>query len=372
MRVLAAASLAVLAFAACSTPPADDTVCDAESDLSTASAPLAGGSSASCTGKGAGLTTCGAGSESCCASIALDGTTKLDKFQVTAGRMRAFVNATNGNVKSWYQNAKATLRADAVAQLDPYVSYLPSNLGGHPNGAYDQLGGFIYLPHEPSSSQGCFVGDAGNPGYGSHTYPLPKGTEQETRGLTAGQLASKALNCVAYPLAAAFCAWDGGRLQTKAEHDAAWGAGVYPWGAAPIPGGYAMVGGQWTLVSSVTGQPCPTCDTTHVDWKYSYQFPAQPLNGATWDYAIYILEPGRLAAGHGPMGHADVAGNLMELTATFDGTNTKTTDYAGKQVTQPNVRWTKNGSWEGHGIGFDGWSFPIMTKYGKTGVRCAR
>jgi hypothetical protein len=286
--------------------------------------------------------------------------------------MRAFVLATNGNVRGWYESAKATLRTDAVAQLDPYVAYLPTDVTGYPYGTNDQLGGFIYLPKEPSKSQGCWVGTAKDPGYGSHTYPLPAGAESETRGLTASQLAEKALNCVAYPMAAAFCAWDGGRLQTKDEHDTAWGAATYPWGAGPTPGGYATVNGQWTLIDSATGLACPTCDTTHANWSYSYTHPARPRNGATWDYAVYIGEPGRLPNGGGSLGHADLAGNLMELTATFDGTSTTTTDYRGQSVTLPNVRWTKNGSWEGHPIGFDGWSFPVLTKYGKTGLRCAR
>jgi hypothetical protein len=132
------------------------------------------------------------------------------------------------------------------------------------------------------------------------------------------------------------------------------------------------VSGTWTLVSSATGKPCPHCNTTHANWSYSYQFPGQPRSGAFWDYAIYVGEPGRLAAGDGSLGHADLAGNLMELTATLTGTSTTTTDYAQRTVTQPKIAWTKNGSWEGHAIGYDKWSFPIMTKYGKTGLRCAR
>ena len=366
----------VILAAACSAPTEDpDDETDESEIIGSTAAPLVGGTGASCTGTGAGLNTCGAGTESCCTALALGtlGTgTKLDKFQVTAGRMRTFMNATNGNVRGWYASAKKTLRPDAIAQINPYVGYLPTNLNGYPWGAYAQLGSFAYLPHMPSNFQGCFVGNAANPGYGSHTYPLPAGFESETRALTTNQLASKALNCVTYPLAAAFCAWDGGRLQTQAEHDAAWGPATYPWGMAPIPGGYRTINNVWTRVSAVTGQPCPTCDTTLVDWSYSYQFPFQPLNNAEWDYALYILEPGRLTRGRGPKGHADIAGNLMELTATFDGRRTTTTDFNGNTVMQPNIRWTRNGSWEGHGIGSAGWSFPIMTKYGKTGIRCAR
>jgi formylglycine-generating enzyme required for sulfatase activity len=356
---------ALLAAAACSSsesPEVDDApvVAEGVSELAAATP--------SCGVTGAGLSTCGSGNESCCAAIDLGTGVKLDKFQVTAGRMRQFLKATRGDVAGWYAESKAALRPDAVAQLDAYASYLPRSLSA----SYQALGGFIYLPSMPSAAQGCFVGDATNPGYGSHTYPLPSGYEPEVRGLSANQLAAKALNCVPYPLAAAFCAWDGGRLQTNEEHDLAYGAAAYPWGASPIPGGWAMVGGLWTFVSSVDGAACPTCDVTHVDWSYSYAHPATPSNGAYWDYAIYVLEPGRLPAGNGPLGHADLAGNLMEWTGTFPGTSTTTRSSSGKRVAQPDVQWTKNGSWEGHPIGYEGFAFPIMTKYGKTGLRCAR
>jgi hypothetical protein len=360
------------AFIGCGAPSQpDDEPVDGE-PLGTTQAPLVGGTSTSCTGSGAGITTCGTGAEGCCSAIPLANGVRLDKFQVTAGRMRSFMSATGGDVRGWYAQTKASLRADAVAQIDPYVGYLPTNASGYPWGVEDQLGGFIYLPAEPSASQGCYVGNAKSPGYGAHTYPLAAGADGETRGLTAAQLAAKALNCVTYPLAAAFCAWDGGRLQVKDEHDAAWGSGTYPWGTGPSPGGYATVKGQWTLIDSATGKACPTCDTTHANWSYSYAHPATQRNGAFWDYALYVGEPGRLPKGDGSLGHADLAGNLMELTATFDGTSTTTTDYRGQSITLPNVRWTKNGSWEGHPIGYDAWTFPILTKYGKTGLRCAR
>ena len=48
------------------------------------------GPSASCTGKGAGLTTCGSGAESCCTTIAVNQTTKLDKFQVTGNEVNDY------------------------------------------------------------------------------------------------------------------------------------------------------------------------------------------------------------------------------------------------------------------------------------------
>jgi hypothetical protein len=36
------------------------------------------------------------------------------------------------------------------------------------------------------------------------------------------------------------------------------------------------------------------------------------------------------------------------------------------------MKWSKQGSWEGHGVGYANYEFAIMTKYGKTSGRCAR
>ena len=85
------------------------------------------------------------------------------------------------------------------------------------------------LPHRPSDSQGCYVGNAANQANGSHTYW--NGTlEQEDRGFDQAFLDRLPLNCVTYPMVAAFCAWDGGRVETFEEHSAAYGGATYPWG----------------------------------------------------------------------------------------------------------------------------------------------
>jgi hypothetical protein len=65
----------------------------------------------------------------------------------------------------------------------------------------------------------------------------------------------------------------------------------------------------------------------------------------------------------GPYGHLDLGGNLMEVTST-----------AGPNDAQygPTVAWSKNGSFEGHQVGYPGFAFAIMTKYGKMGGRCER
>jgi hypothetical protein len=343
----------------------------------------------SCTRRYGGVT-CGAGEigqggakhESCCASRPVSTGAKLDKYQVTAGRMRAFIERTNGNVLGWYESEKAQLSEAARAQIEPYKAYLPQNERSFPMGALYQLGGFVYLPTRPSASQGCSVGNAERQDYGSHTY-WNGALEQDDRGLSKDELDSRSLNCVAYPLMAAFCAWDGGRLQTNAEHDAAWGAAKYPWGASPIPGGFRLIDTQWVRVSgdypsASYNQPCPTCDITFANWGSNYQWPAGGDPARPWDLAYFISSPGRFPKGNSPSGHADVAGIMMELTADVVGTDTMQ-DHTGATVTQDRIQWTRNGSWESQGaggpphpIGYAEFRFAVMTKYGKTGGRCAR
>jgi len=334
----------------------------------------------SCTQKDGGRT-CGAGEvgaagamhESCCGAITIPGrATKLDKYKITAGRMRAFVTRTDGDVLGWYEANKASLSDAARAQIEPYKTYLPKDRKSYPYGADYQLGGTIYLPQRPSVSQGCFVGNTTKRANGSHTYD--NGTlEEEDRGFDQAFLDRLPLNCVTYPMLAAFCAWDGGRLETFDEHVAAYGSALYPWGDAPAAGGYAVVNGTWQKYGPATAPAgaCPSCDDNRVNWQNNYQFPAGGNPAKPWDFAYWISPPGRFPRGAGPAGHQDIAGLMMEITATTNGNET-TTDMNGQTVTQPKVRWTKNGSWEGHAVGYAGFEFAVMTKYAKTGGRCAR
>ena len=99
----------------------------------------------SCTQTNGG-TTCGSGEvgdpaavhESCCISLPIPGsTTRLDKYKITSGRMRAFIERTQGNVQGWYTGAEATPSAAQIAQIDPVPTRLPKDLdssGGANNG----------------------------------------------------------------------------------------------------------------------------------------------------------------------------------------------------------------------------------------------
>jgi hypothetical protein len=345
--------------------------------------------SRSCTQTNGGLT-CGAGEvgdkdakhESCCLALPIPGsTTKLDKYKVTAGRMRAFIERTKGDVKGWYTSNKATLSDAARGQIDPFVDRLPHDIDsegsdgsdGNAAGAKWQLGGTVFYEDRPSTSQGCYTGDANNQAFGAHTY-WTGADEGEDRGFDQQFLDRLPLNCVPYPLMAAFCAWDGGRLQTWEENSAAYGPSSYPWGETPEAGGFGELDGNAFTEKGparyIAGQgfnSCPGCDRTIMNWSSTYQNPEGGNANKPWDFAYFISPPGRFPGDKGPGGHMDIGGDLLELTAS---------PGVGESATDPKygatVRWGRSGSWEGHQANYTGWQFAIMTKYGKTGGRCAR
>jgi hypothetical protein len=321
--------------------------------------------SRSCTALHGGQT-CGAGDfndpkkshESCCESVAVPGlTAKVDKYQITSGRMRAFVSRVKGDVRGWVQGNRATLPARAQSSLPASLDqYLPSDFTGD-YGVYKNLGGFIYLTNQPSGSQGCFIGpNDGNYYSGAHTYYLDAVGQAVTGDhasvQTQDRLDEKSLNCVPYPILAAFCAWDGGFLASREDLDAAWGGTTYPWGGSPIPSGYSAAGG--------TTQTPATGSLLYANWQWNYFRISGDYEKTTpADYTAFVAPPGRYPAGVGKVAPImDLAGNLMEIT---------TTGLAGGVV-----KWSKNGSFEGHAVGTAGFQFPIMTKYGKAGGRCER
>ena len=328
----------------------------------------------SCTQQMGGVT-CGSGEvgdpkavhESCCTTIAISTGVKLDKYKATSGRVRAMVDRLKGDVKGWYTTNKATLTPAAIAQIDPWVEMLPAGLTG-PYGIAEQLGSNIYIVDKPSAVQGCQVITTG-----THTFWLSDTDNMSfgdgPQGYSKDVLDTKPVNCITMPMAAAFCAWDGGRLQTFAENKEMYGTGTYPWGATPVPGGFGSTGlvvGPATagFGDPVTGPPlCPTCNTDYMNWHNNYQFPdiskTQPK-----DFSYFISAPGRFQTDKGPLGHLDAGGDMLEWTGTDVG-------FVDDKGRSPTFKWGKQGSWEGHPPGNEGYSFTPMTKYAKASLRCA-
>lgn len=404
-----------------------------------------------------GGTTCGTGdalspanqNEDCCASELVptynaDGYNntlpdfRLDKYQITAGRIRRFLTAVNGNVKGWVQANRANVLAPA--QLPPAEDiYLPagwtqadSNDNCYPEGtaptdpvikcnygALNQVSGYRYN-NQPGGDNGygCYVSTGG---YSTRTYRTTAaedtavGVGEETMLVPQTRTDQKSMTCSTYFILAAFCAWDGGRLETFDEYNAAYGGDatngrVYPWQAnvaAPDPTrpigfadlfstlvaptsnyGYtppADPNGQYSVYNASLTATQKTnlllrIDRANLRWTYfnaqilDYRAPLQdrveaPIAAENMidvanDSSVAVAPPGRYPMGAGRYGHRDLLGNVMEISATGAGTATR--------------KWTRNGSFEtAHFnattmVGNNYSPFNRLTKYGRAGGRCAR
>ncbi len=349
----------------------------------------------SCTPRNGG-DTCGRGEigqagathESCCATAPVPGmpNSNLGKYGVTAGRMRVFLNAVGGNVRAFVKGERDAGRipaeASVPAQWDPYLPTSfdgntdatelaegsqndPTPIPGVYTSVYRQLGGFIFR-NNTQTQTGCYVNVKG-----THTYWMSKDVQQRfmnDQEMEYGQdvYDAKGLNCVNYIMAQAFCIWDGGRLQSSAEFNAAWGASTYPWGASPTVKGQesgTYAGNRFPTATDASlraaGNPlyAPGAGETveFANFRYSYEYPNLKVN----DYVVFIGAPGRLQ-GRSANGHSMNDG-LMEITSIA---------APGASIPFSNTfLWAKNGSFEGHGIGAVHSSHAV-NKYGKLGMRC--
>ncbi len=329
----------------------------------------------------------GAAHESCCATAPVPGmaNTHLGKYGVTAGRMRAFLTAIGGNVRGFIQTERAAGRIPAAgpmaASWDPY---LPTSFNGSAAGelaegsqsdptpipgvytsVWRHLGGFIFR-NNTQSQTGCYISAPG-----THTYWMTPQVQSSYMGDIAHAQSqdtddTKGLQCVNYLMAQSFCIWDGGRLQTTAEYNAAWGASSYPWGAGPAPkgqGSATFAGNRFPTATDASlraaGSPfAPAAGQSieYANFLYSYEYPN--LIGS--DYAVFVGAPGRLQ-GRSANGHS-LNDGLMEITGTISDPNAAT-PFASSMT------WAKNGSFEGHGVGGTHGSH-LLNKYGKLGLRC--
>lgn len=315
--------------------------------------PLAGpnASAPSCDGRvGPGHTTCGAnGDDSCCrtatvppgtagAQIAVANAFDLGVYQVTAARLRAFVDAFDGDLRG-------AAAGGALPGYDPAnADRLPASRGA----ADTELGPACEFRGDPRD-------------YGSRTW-WSKDVEDAVASImtddnaraadiradaTKPRLDAKPANCVSYWMAAAFCAWDGGRLPSNDEWTYAALGGdelrAYPWGDGRT---------AERLVTDINQTQNGGAGDPAFTWPNDFPFFANGMN------AYHLSPPGRKPAGVARWGHHDMAGNVLEWMSDVLG---------------PDAGIVRGGSWEGHSdanaASYVG--YPLTRTYGSVGFRCA-
>lgn len=194
---------------------------------------------ASCKNVHFGGDTCGTGEvgepgahhESCCRSLEVPGYADpaqpgkkvyLDKYEVTAGRVRKFLDSITAqygkpDVKSW-------ITAHPPAVWNPaWTELLPSDVDGQSTakgnvGTNYAFGSALYVYVH---GHNCYQG-ANSWGFPTYWYPADV-MQNENGGLARAaskeQLDVKAMTCIPNAVLAAFCAWDGGQLATQAVLD---------------------------------------------------------------------------------------------------------------------------------------------------------
>ncbi len=192
----------------------------------------------------------------------------LDKYEVTVGRFRKFVTA--------YVSNTASAPPDG-AGVNPAIA-----------GTGWQSAWNASLP----ATQAVFMDT-------SHLNCI---ATYQTWTNSAGTNENKAINCVDWYEAFAFCIWDGGRLATESEWEYAAAGGsenrLYPWGA------------------------------TAPDCTYANFLTGSAYCGPGGTEAVAAV--GSYVAGNGKWGHADLAGNVFEWAfdwyAAYSGS--ASTNYA--------------------------------------------
>jgi sulfatase modifying factor 1 len=260
-------------------------------------------------GAGTGCGALGAGA-SCCDSSPVPGGTfnrrnlvaapatvspfSLDNYEVTVGRMRAFV------------------AAGGATQLAPP----PPGAGAHPKipGSGWNPVWNAFLPADVPALRASFARTApatwtDQPGANEH---LP-------------------INSVSWFLALSFCAWDGGRLPTYAEMGFAASGGSeqrsYPWSVPPSDPSLARSRAAYECNFELPARSCPAsyCSDPAIPSSPCDPLvciaPATCVSPACTGCAPADIAPvGSLDSGMGKWGQFDLSGNVAELVYDTDGT----------------------------------------------------
>lgn len=285
----------------------------------------------------------GAAHESCCRTLAVEGFEDahhagkkvfLDKYEITAGRVRAFVDAI-AEKQGGKPDVKAWLTANRPSWWnDAWTPFLPSG----------EDGAMVDLPH---ASGGRGVTSPANAGtshafgsaayvyvhgancghsegaYGFSTYWYPPDVMDKNEGLPRAfsqeELDVKSMTCIPNAVLAAFCHWDGGQLATDDVLDFVTGSEAVtssPWGGA--------AGSQCGCSGYGCQSRCPKLDAVNATYdagsgpSKNYYYPeVESPEGS--EGVQRIAAPGRVAAdrvamSEGAEAWADLVGNLHEMT----------------------------------------------------------
>lgn len=334
----------------------------------------------------------GAVHESCCRTLPVAGYTDpqhpgkavyLDKYEITSGRVRAFINAISA-MKGGKPNIRDWVVANPPAIWDnAWNKFLPSDfeaettlvdrrlLGDRRGGADEppipaadqnqnvgvnfQFNGqlFVYLhgnncsTHAPDSFgfPTFFYPPEVLAKTGPETFP-PRADGKTVAGAiipASEHLEVKAMNCITNALLTAFCHWDGGQLATNDVLDFVTGS---PKELGDMPGCGTQIGTENppTTAAATKGGRCADLGLVNATFDAGGTLPVagSPLNvnnyvypffpeGTYHDKAWEISAPGRgsLATGGeqvdmvrihpGDEPWMDLAGNLSESVLTMDG-----------------------------------------------------
>lgn len=245
---------------------------------------------------------------------------RLDRYDITVGRFRAFVAAGLGT-----QQAPPAAGAGAHAAI--------------PNSGWDPSWNASLLADPPTliaALDGCA---------GLHTWTDTPGPDD-----------NRPINCMSWYEAMAFCIWDGGYLPTDAEWNFAASGGAeqraYPWSN---PAGSLVIDGQHASYFDGTdcvGDGQPGCALTD------------------------LTPAGSKPAGDGAWGHADLAGNVFEWLLDSPGPTLfvdPCDDCA--DLTPSASRFARGGSYRDDAIGARTGvrsSFGAFVRADVFGARCAR
>lgn len=362
------------------------------------------------TAETAGIQTCGTGEvgaavvshESCCRSLPLPtrSTRRLDKYEITAGRMRTFVDAVGPNIRGWvasYVAANPTSQLGQLVTMAPVVGNLyPASKTG-PLNLVAHLGAIDIDNY--NGIRGCYIGyDPANAASGSSghsTYWQPD-ADLASYGIpprvnTRAVLDAKPMTCAMPMMLAAFCAWDGGELALLADMQDAWGGTSFPWGSTDIGRpNYNWCNGR----PGTGGWGCQ--NTALGDNGIFYQYPVG--TNTVRDLSPWIAAPGRFQNDasqlkSGGESWYDLFANLGEYTGDFTNPNYDFCDFStapaagattctrsekpagsiGTRYTGIPLAGIIGRSWEGHDYGRGQINaFQVTFQYGKFGGRCTR